>query len=73
MKRDESTHSIKAFGSTFKWAHVKKINKIRKAVKKTCIFDCEESDVRVKCLAEGDVGSLTSENPEQDASGMFQR
>ena len=31
-----------------------------------------ESDERVVCLEEGDVGSLTSETPEQDASGMCQ-
>jgi len=31
-----------------------------------------QSDERPVCLDEGDVGWLTSETPEQDASGMCQ-
>lgn len=63
------------FGSTFKMTHNKKKKKMRKAVKGNIYFLTrrhEEPDERAVCLEEEDVGSWTSETPEQDASGMCQ-
>lgn len=78
MKRDENTYSLWAFWIDFQNDTIKKRKKkkkMRKAVKRNIYFLTrrhEEPDERAVCLEEEDVGSWTSETPEQDASGMCQ-
>lgn len=43
-----------------------------KAAEKKTVILCVESDEKAQCAEEGDVGRLTSETPEQEASGMCQ-
>lgn len=75
MKQDENTPSILAFGSTFKCMHDKENKQNGKSGKEKhlCLTRRSvESDGRAVCSEEGDVGWLTSETPEQDASWMCQ-